>query len=343
MFIKFQLWWKYRKCFILSYFDMGFICGFPDQWHIFLLICWLAILMCFGKLICSFCINRCCVFVHRLLQTNLVFSMCMKRVSQPAQQVLRNLELQVPQWIQQTYSWGLDFRKSTLSKGYILLKPTREFAKARPIVDYSTAWARKLGSAISTRLIEILNTVFRSILEFPDVRAVIEGIRRLFTMESFAESAYCLHQTDIAGFYNQAQHSRIFDAIEYVVYTYAQKTEQGLDTVLQAHIHKLERYLRVFQGRWRDKSKQYFSITLRHIPAIVQYLLGNSYFTVGSQVFRQCRGTSMGSQFAPVLCSAVALKRERNYHLSFSPFTWDLGSFVALSTCGQSHSTDFST
>ena len=31
----------------------------------------------------------------------------------------------------------------------------------------------------------------------------------------------------------------------------------------------------------------------------------------------------MGSQFAPVLCSAVALQREWNYHLSFSPFTWD--------------------
>ena len=58
VFIKFQLWWKYRKCFILSYFDMGFICGFPNQWHIFLMICWLAILMCFGKLICSFCINQ---------------------------------------------------------------------------------------------------------------------------------------------------------------------------------------------------------------------------------------------------------------------------------------------
>ena len=125
-------------------------------------------------------------------------------------------------------------------------------------------------------------------------------------MESFAESAYCLHQTDIAGYYYQVQHSRIFDAIEYVVYMYAQKTEQGLDTVLQAHIHKLERYLTVFQGRWRDKSKQYFSVTLRHIPAIVHYLLDNSYFTVGSQVFRQCRGASMGSQFAPVLCSAVA-------------------------------------
>ena len=93
---------------------------------------------------------------------------------------------------------------------YILAKPTRDFAKARPIVHYSTtAWARKLGSAISTLLIKILNTVFRSILEFPDKRAVIEGIRRLFTMESFAESAHCLHQADIAGFYNQVQLSGI--------------------------------------------------------------------------------------------------------------------------------------
>ena len=31
----------------------------------------------------------------------------------------------------------------------------------------------------------------------------------------------------------------------------------------------------------------------------------------------------MGSQFAPVLCSAVALQREWNFAMSFSAFTWD--------------------
>ena len=41
----------------------------------------------------------------------------------------------------------------------------------------------------------------------------------------------------------------------------------------------------------------------------------------------------MGSQFAPVLCSAVALQREWNYHLSFSPFTWDRSLHHR---CGQS-------
>jgi hypothetical protein len=79
-------------------------------------------------------------------------------------------------------------------------------------------------------------------------------------MESFAESAYCLHQTDIAGYYYQVQHSRIFDAIEYVVYMYAQKTEQGLDTVLQAHIHKLERYLKTILFCYIETHSCYCSI-----------------------------------------------------------------------------------
>ena len=214
--------------------------------------------------------------------------------------------------LQQTYSWGLGFRNSTLSKGYILPKSTRDFAKARPIVHYSTAWARKLGSAISTLLIEILNTVFRSILEFPDVRAVIEGIRRLFTMEFFAESAHCLHEADIAGFY--------------IKYNFP---EFWCHCVCRVHVCTENRIrFRHYPAGSHSQvgtlsQNNTFSVTLRHIPAIVQYLLDNSYFTVESQVFRQCRGASMGSQFTPVLRSAVALQREWNYHLSFSPFTWD--------------------
>jgi hypothetical protein len=45
-------------------------------------------------------------------------------------------------------------------------------------------------------------------------------------------------------------------------------------------------------------------------PALVQYLLNRSYFHVGVQVFKQHRGASMGSQWAPILCSAAALMRE---------------------------------
>ena len=115
----------------------------------------------------------------------------------------------------------------------------------------------------------------------------------------FAETAFSLRQTDIAGFYNQVEHDRILLAIQFAIFIFASQCEQGLDTVMQSHVVRLERILRVFQGSWREKTKQYMTITLRDIPSLVQYLLDHSYFTVGSQVFRQRRGASMGSQFAP--------------------------------------------
>ena len=40
-----------------------------------------------------------------------------------------------------------------------------------------------------------------------------------------------------------------------------------------------------FQGSWREKTKQYMTITLRDIPSLVQYLLDHSYFTVGSHKY----------------------------------------------------------
>ena len=117
-------------------------------------------------------------------------------------------------------------------------------------------------------------------------------------MEDFAETAFSLHPTYIAGFYNQVEHDRILLTIQFAVFTFASQCEQGLDTVMQSHVVRLERIPRVFQESWREKTKQYMTITLRDIPRLVQYLLDHSYFTVGSQVFRQCPGASMGSQFA---------------------------------------------
>ena len=67
---------------------------------------------------------------------------------------------------------------------------------------------------------------------------------------------------------------------------------------MQSHVVRLELIPRVFPGSWRETTKQYMTITLRDIPRLVQYLLDHSYYTVGRQVFRQCPGASMGSQFA---------------------------------------------
>ena len=88
----------------------------------------------------------------------------------------------------------------------------------------------------------ILNAVFGSILEFPHVQDVVTGISAFFSMEDFAETAFSLRQTDIDGFYNQVEHDRILLAIQFAVFTFASQCEQGLDTVMQSHVVRLERF-----------------------------------------------------------------------------------------------------
>ena len=76
------------------------------------------------------------------------------------------------------------------------------------------------------------------------------------TLNVFTESECSLKQTHIAGFYNQVEHSRIHAAVELIVFIYK------LLILWCKHVFR----------SWR-----------------VNYLLENSYLTVGSQVFRQCR------------------------------------------------------
>ena len=270
----------------------------------------------FAHSITVHCPSRWHFFLWRPFWTNLSLS---NAHNQRDKYLLRNIRSQLPQWIQSEYSWGLDFRKSTLSKGCILPKPSRQLEKARPIVDYSSAWAKKLGGAVSTVLFEFPKSVFRFLLDFEHVHHIIHGITRLFSSESFAESGYVFKQTDTAGFYNRVEHGRMIAAVEFVMYTYASyamKTEQGLDTVLQAHILKLERNLRVFHGHWRDKTKQYFHHNIGAFTGFSSILLDHSYFTVASQILRQCRGASMDPN---LLCWVVFMLVSAWFTIMYSP------------------------
>ena len=93
----------------------------------------------------------------------------------------------------------------------------------------------------------------------------------------------------------------------------------------------MERALRTFRGHWRSQSKQHREIKLADKPALVQYLLNRSYFHVGVQVFKQHRGASMGSQWAPILCSAAALMRENIFAHMYPTLLLNLISPIDMS------------
>ena len=82
------------------------------------------------------------------------------------------------------------------------------FKKARPFINYSTSWSRKLGQAIGLALLAILNIVYSDLLKLQDVHAVLEQIRLLFQVFASDERIFEIHQSD-AGCYNQVEHERV--------------------------------------------------------------------------------------------------------------------------------------
>ena len=107
----------------------------------------------------------------------------------------------------------MDFSTLRVGLGFQCETQHGLFKKARPIINYSTSWPRKLGQAIGIALLEILNIVFSDLLKFQDVHAVLEQIRLMFQVIATDERTFEIHQSDIVGFYNQVEHDRILQAV----------------------------------------------------------------------------------------------------------------------------------
>ena len=54
---------------------------------------------------------------HELLKKTFLDTKIFRQCVQPSNQVLKNIQYSLPEWIKNTYSWGLDFKNSRLSTG----------------------------------------------------------------------------------------------------------------------------------------------------------------------------------------------------------------------------------
>ena len=117
----------------------------------------------------------------------------------------------------------------------------------------------------------------------------------------------------------------MIQAVKFAVHRFCELQSQTLESVLHAHQDSTERQLRTFRGYWRSRGKKYRPIQLGHIAPLSHYLLSNSFFSVGCLVFQQHRGASMGSQWAPIFCAAVALMREWTFLHHFRVFRTHMG------------------
>ena len=227
--------------------------------------------------------------------------------------IIQRIQSTLPRHLRRRYAWGFNWQ-AQLPAAYVLAKPSRHFQKARPIVNFSKAWPSRIGQALSIVLKMMCTTVFPTLAPDLNIRDVLHDVRRIFA--SYQDEPLTLQQLDIAGFYNQVEHGRIIQALEFIVHRYCFLQQVSPDSEIQASMRQHERIQRTFRGRYRAAGTNYKSVRIEDVVPLCKFLLTHSFLTVGYQAYRQIQGASMGSQWAPVMCAAVALVREWAFHQS---------------------------
>ena len=96
---------------------------------------------------CLSCVQNNGKFWWRKPSFSLKFSLCVCSQLKSSKKIFGDIFR-----IRQEYKWGFDFA-APLPTAYILPKPTRDFQKARPIVNYSRSWILSLGTHFSNSVV----------------------------------------------------------------------------------------------------------------------------------------------------------------------------------------------
>ena len=254
-------------------------------------------------------LHLCCPsHYHFLLQKTfddpLVFTPCYN----PAMVVLKKIRQSFPNSLK-TYTWSLDWT-GRLPGAYILPKPSKGYAKARPIITYAGSWSSNLGRMIAACMLIMMVSVFGA-----SSSSSVQNILRTVWMcmkRTPVDQEVIGRQQDLIGFFNTVPHTRIVQDVEYLIHRYCAVQR----VTMQVHQNHRERLQRIFQGKYRAKTRQYRQVCIRDLVPLTRFMLAHSFFRRGRQVYRQHLGAAMGSQWSPVVCAVVAATREHMFYSS---------------------------
>ena len=149
--------------------------------------------------------------------------------------IIQRIQSTLPRHLRRRYAWGFNWQ-AQLPAAYVLPKPSRHFQKARPVVNFSKAWPSRIGQALSIVLEMMCTTVFPTLAPDLNIRDVLHDVRRNFA--SYQDEPLTLQQLDIAGFYNQVEHGRIIQALEFIVHRYCFLQQVSPDSEIQASMRQ---------------------------------------------------------------------------------------------------------
>ena len=184
--------------------------------------------------------------------------------------------------------------------------------------SYPSPSTSKLFSVVAKVLTNIIYQAFPDALQQDNSYKIFQD---LHTFMQVSTGEMHLQIADLAGFFTSVPQDRILQALTITLHKYYNTSQRGFnhwqDVTITYDTKKTLRTARTFNGKIRKINQGRFTIHMRDIWDIAQYVLKCSYFTSQQQVYKQTRGSPMGHPMSPVLCHMVCCVEEHQWYNTY--------------------------
>ena len=122
-----------------------------------------------------------------------------------------------------------------------------------------------------------------------------------------------LFMGDIKQMYTELEHDELKKEVKWLILKFQTRFGRGVTLKVKRHPSKEpnQRDMNVVLGTSCVSKKRYYEITMTELDAIVRFDIDNTFFKIGSQIYRQVRGIPMGSNLSPALAYLICTYYER--------------------------------
>ena len=107
--------------------------------------------------------------------------------------------------------------------------------------------------------------------------------------------------------YTELEHSEIKEAILWLILKFKKRFGIRMTLKIRKRLCKYnpEKQTNVVLGNNAVSQKKYFTLTMNQLISIVNFDLDNTFFRVGTRIFKQTKGIPMGSNSSPALAYLI--------------------------------------
>ena len=211
-----------------------------------------------------------------------------------------------------------NWKNAEIPNAYILLK-NKDIKKHRPITSYFKHPMKRQLNAAHAALSHIMAEVkkkarmhFTFNIEKPsNLKKLVQEMNMRIRDKHDGSAEIRLFMGDIKQMYTELDHDELKQAVEWIIALFHKVCGNDMTLKIRRRFRKTDKQMNVLNGNNWTTKKDYMIWNTDTLKRIISFDIDNTFFKVGTQIYKQIKGIPMGSNISPALAYLICEFYER--------------------------------